>query len=128
MLLPSEWLLGIRADALYREAKLLRLHECGIGYADGMLTSHIQVGHPYPTYGRLSEVPLMTPREAIAKYGARLKSDSRSEDLMVIGFEVGTAVWRLVRDITDTAPPSKWVDDWDEKLQRDIAAIKGYGY
>jgi hypothetical protein len=124
---PSDWLWeNIEPTTLYLEQALERLRVCEIGYADGMLTSHMMVGFPYPTFGRLAEVHFMTPREAVSLQ-AWLKPQV-SESRMVAGYEIAAAIWRLVHPILEEGPPSLWVDDLEAKYKRDLGAIRSYGY
>jgi hypothetical protein len=124
--LPSEWLRDVNAHYLYREDRLKRLAVCDIGYEGGILTSHIWSG-TYPTYGRLASVNLITPRQAVSMYKARLKADE--EGMLVLGCDIAAALWDLLHPITMSGPPSRWEKrDLIEKMRLDVDAIRRFGY
>lgn len=134
---PSEWLRRLEPASLYAETKLAELERYGIKYDDGQVMSAIRAGHPYSTYGRLASVALVTPTQAIQKgrmMGLNLSkvgNDNRHEDpsiRFVFGFDIATAVWMVVHDITTETPPSKLVRDPSLKADLDIEAIERYGY
>ena len=123
---PSDWLMSCKPDYLYRESRLEKLEMCDIGYADGMLTSHMQYDRPYITFGRMASVDLLTPREAIAQ-GARLKRDGREEPL-VWGWAISESLWRLLHPLIESGPPSLYVEDTTSKMLRNHAALVRFGY
>jgi hypothetical protein len=112
---------------LYRETALASLRACGIAYSNEMFTSLIDYDRPYTTYGRLASIELMTPRQAVA-LGAVLKNDGRREEPLVYGWQIAAALWGLLHDIRDDGPPSKYTTDIGDKFQRDVAALRRYGY
>ena len=128
---PSDWLTELGAIGFYPEAKLHELEPYGVGYDDGLLVSHIEIGLPYSTYGRLTRVPLLTERELMREVrllGFDPVFERHGADKLVIGFQVITSVWTLVRPITIERPPSTFESDPMAKARLDLAAIRGYGY
>ena len=134
---PSEWLRRVEPAALYADTKLLELKPYGITYdqGSGVLTSTMQTGHPYSTFGRLASVERLKLINAVQKgrmMGLNLTMLGKRHDdpnvRLVFGYAIATAVWVVVHDITDAEPPSRLVRDPDLKAQLDIEAIEGYGY
>lgn len=126
---PTEWLKSVDATSLYRESTLLKLRSCSIRYDGGILTSCLQEGtekSPYSTYGRIASVNLTTVGEERTK-GANVAGDD--DDVIVYGYEIAAALWRLLRPITVEGPPSDWIKyDLQNKLRRDVASLQRYGY
>jgi hypothetical protein len=128
---PSEWLAGLGPFDFYPESKLEQLRPYGIAYAGGILTSRMEVGFPYSTYGRLASVPVMSEREFMRlcyQMGLNPTFEMKGDFLLVFGFQVVTSVWSLVRPITIELPPSALYQRPDEKAQKDLEAIRRYGY
>lgn len=131
-MLPSEWLSSLKANSVYREARLYDLPDVGIKYDEGMLTSLLTKGTrqcPYSTYGRIASVNLLTAEEVLRR-STSIKEWMLDEDMAYFeGHEAAAAVWRLLHPVQASGPPSSWVNEsLEEKMRRDLYSLRGYGY
>lgn len=129
----TEYLDTLIPAELYIERELLNLEPYGIRFRHGMLTSIRTDERPYPSYGRCAAINLMSKRQlaqAALNLGRQLVlDDPTSEELLVPGYEIVNACWRLFRPLTVSAkPPSDMGRTAEEKALFDIDALRRYGY